>query len=214
MGDVKILGNRVVIPISPPSGDAGENLKVNTYIWNSGTLAWEASTGGGGEVSGAVEITNFPASQNVLGPLTDDELRATPVDVAGPLTDSELRAVPVPVSGTLGINNFPATQPVSVAALPLPSGAATSLNQAALESLIVTLQELVSRLGVLASWNNGGAAGMRVVGVSMPSTAVTGPLTNAQYIATRAVGAIHYTQRTAIENQAAVLSNINNAVGG
>jgi hypothetical protein len=33
--------------------------------------------------------------------LTDDELRATPVDVLGPLTDTELRATAVPVSGPL-----------------------------------------------------------------------------------------------------------------
>lgn len=36
----------------------------------------------------------------VLGPLTDTELRATPVPVSGPLTDTQLRASPVPV--TLG----------------------------------------------------------------------------------------------------------------
>lgn len=35
---------------------------------------------------------------DVLGPLTDAELRATPVDVLGPLTDAELRASPVPVT--------------------------------------------------------------------------------------------------------------------
>ena len=37
----------------------------------------------------------------VSGPLTDGQLRATPVPVSGPLTDGQLRATPVPVSGPL-----------------------------------------------------------------------------------------------------------------
>lgn len=49
----------------------------------------------------------------VIGPLTDTELRATPVPVSGPLTDAELRATAVPVSGSVSVSNFPATQPVS-----------------------------------------------------------------------------------------------------
>jgi len=45
--------------------------------------------------------------------------------VTGPLTDAQLRATPVPVSGTF----FQATQPVSVGSLPLPALAATSTIQ-------------------------------------------------------------------------------------
>jgi hypothetical protein len=48
--------------------------------------------------------TFFQATQPVSGPLTDVELRATPVPVSGPLTDAQLRAVPVPVSGTVTVN--------------------------------------------------------------------------------------------------------------
>lgn len=75
-------------------------------------------------VSGTVAVSNFPGSQPVTGPLTDAQLRATPVPVSGgadhaltfagdkvdvsgssgvgvtgPLTDAQLRATPVPVSG-------------------------------------------------------------------------------------------------------------------
>lgn len=46
-------------------------------------------------------------TNEVIGPLTDTELRATPVPVSGPLTDTELRATPVPVSGTVNVGNFP-----------------------------------------------------------------------------------------------------------
>lgn len=76
--------------------------------------------GGGGGVASDVSVNNFPADQLVHGPLTDSQLRASPVPtsvinfpasqvVTGPLTDAQLRASSVPVSG----NFFPGTQPVS-----------------------------------------------------------------------------------------------------
>lgn len=46
----------------------------------------------------------------VTGPLTDTQLRATAVPVSGPLTDTQLRASAVPVSGTVAISG---TVPVS-----------------------------------------------------------------------------------------------------
>ncbi len=86
------------------------------------------------------------ASLAVTGPLTDAQLRATPVPVSGtvavtgtfwqatqpvsgPLTDAQLRAAAVPVSGTF----WQATQPVSIAATlgvdtELPAAAALADN--------------------------------------------------------------------------------------
>lgn len=61
-----------------------------------------------------VVIASDQSAVAVSGPLTDTQLRATPVDVIGPLTDTQLRATPVPVSA---------------AALPLPAGAATAALQ-------------------------------------------------------------------------------------
>ncbi len=57
----------------------------------------------------AVTGTFWQATQPVSGPLTDAELRATPVPVSGTvatggLTDTQLRATPVPVSGTVTAN--------------------------------------------------------------------------------------------------------------
>jgi len=112
-------------------------------------------------------------------------------------------AHPMPISGTVEVSNLPEEQSVSVKSLPLPTGAATSANQDTLESLIETLQELVARLAVLTSWASSGAPGMRVVGVSMPSTAVTGPLTSAQLVA----------ENNRINNVSVVLGNINNCTG-
>lgn len=143
----------------------------------------------------------------VSGPLTDAELRNSAVPVSGPLTDVQLRNTAVPVSGTVSVGNFPATQPVSAASLPLPSGAATSVSQATLEALVNTLQELVQRLAPLGGAMSSGAVGLRVVGVSMPSTAVTGPITNAQYVAE------NLTSKIALENMTAILGNVNNCTG-
>jgi hypothetical protein len=71
-----------------------------------------------GRLLGHVSVDNLPVSQAVTGPLTDTQLRAA--------------AVPVSVS------NFPATQPVSAAALPLPAGAATEATLAAVSAVLST----------------------------------------------------------------------------
>lgn len=69
---------------------------------------------------------------NAVGPLTNAELRASPIDVntglVQPLTDAELRASAVPVS---------------VASLPLPTGAATAANQVTANT---TLSSIDSKL--------------------------------------------------------------------
>lgn len=96
---------------------------------------------------------------------------------------------------------------VAVASLPLPGGAASSENQTVLGALVDTLQELVQRLAPLGSAINiAGGNGLRIVGVG-GTYAVTGPLTSAQYTAS------NLTSRQAVENQTAVLANINNCVG-
>ena len=58
-------------------------IETANYVWNTNTLAWEAasvSAAAGGDVN----VLNFPATQAVSGPLTNTQLRATPVDVASP----------------------------------------------------------------------------------------------------------------------------------
>lgn len=106
---------------------------------------------------------------------------ATMVDAANPLpvtdlgqqtdalTDAELRASAVPVS---------------LAAVPLPSGAATAAKQdeqtaqlATLNSLIETLRSLVAVLSPLGGAMNAGAPALRTTPIASVSTAVTGTLT-------------------------------------
>jgi len=147
--------------------------------------------------------------------MVDGKPAFVPVVYDSTIMDYVTQGQPVFKTDTLNaVVDFPDSQKINADSLPLPSGAATSANQdsqlisqATLESLILTIQELVARLSVLSSWASSGAPGMRVVGVSMPSTAVTGPLTSAQHLANE------LTQRMATENMAAVLSNVNNCVG-
>lgn len=73
----------------------------------------------------------------------------SPISVTGPLTDAQLRASPVPVSGTFTgsstvfqgttpwiVNGSGYTQPISVSSLPLPAGAATETTLSTLSSKI------------------------------------------------------------------------------
>lgn len=90
----------------------------------SGTVALDAPTLAALEtinaiVSGTVSVGNFPAFQAVTGPITDTQLRATPVPVSFPadesgLTDTQLRAAAVAVSATdLDIRNLALTDRVT-----------------------------------------------------------------------------------------------------
>ena len=105
-----------------------------------------SGSGGGGAASGNVSVSNFPAIQTISGS----------IDVANitqPLTDTQLRATPVPVSGSVAVSNItqPLTDtqlranPVLVAAddLPLPTGAA---REATVNALIGVVQQVLEEL--------------------------------------------------------------------
>jgi hypothetical protein len=88
--------------------------------------------------------TFWQATQPVSGTVTANAGTGT-MAVSGPLTDAQLRAVAVPVSGTITANVgtgtqpvsgtfWQATQPVSAAALPLPTGAASETTLAAVNA--------------------------------------------------------------------------------
>jgi len=91
------------------------------------------------------------------------------VAVTGPLTDTELRATPVPVSGTVTANAGTGTFAVSAAALPLPTGAATAALQT---------QPGVD-IGDVTVNNAAGAAAVNIQDGGNSIT-VDGPLTDAQ----------------------------------
>jgi hypothetical protein len=83
-------------------------------------------------VTGGLVVAGLTGGGGVVGGLTNTELRAVPVPVSGPLTDAQIRAVALPVSGPLTDAQLRAAAvPVSIAAVPLPAGAATEATLAA-----------------------------------------------------------------------------------
>ena len=112
-------------------------------------------------------ISNFPATQAVSGSVSVGNFPATQA-----------------VSGSVSVGNFPATQAVSVAALPLPAGAATAAGQVSAQaSLTAIAASLPGALGAmpggastsvvvasdLANLEPGGAA---ITGQAMPAGGV------------------------------------------
>jgi len=86
-----------------------------------------AATGTAMPVSGTVAVSNFPAAQTVAGSVSVSNFPGTQA-----------------VSGTF----FQATQPVSAAALPLPSGASTAAKQPALGTAGSASADVISVQGV------------------------------------------------------------------
>lgn len=115
--------------------DGAEGVtKLAMLSWDTGLLAWVrftpvASSGGGGDASAANQTTEIAKLEAIRVAVT------AALAVTGPLTDAQLRATPVPVSGTVTANTGltqPLTDtqlrasavPISAASLPLPTGAA------------------------------------------------------------------------------------------
>jgi len=130
----------------PVSGTVTANVGTGTQpvsgtvTANAGTGPWPITDNGGSitvdgtfwqatqPVSGTVTANAGTGTMAVSGPVTDTQLRATPVPVSGtvtanagtgtlavsgPVTDTQLRATPVPISGTVTANVGTGTQPVS-----------------------------------------------------------------------------------------------------
>lgn len=155
-------GGYVDVKVSPSGA-----LVTDTTI--SGTVP-VTDNGGSLTVDGTVNVGNFPATQNVaITSSVEVEVKndsGSPIPISGtvtantglsqPLTDTELRASAVPISGTVtitpsgtqtitgsvSVSNFPATQPVSAASLPLPTGAATSSEQTTSNNYLAALNSL------------------------------------------------------------------------
>lgn len=125
-------------------------------------------------VSGTVGISGSVA---VTGPLTDTQLRASSVPVSGPITDAQIRATALPVSGTF----WQATQPVSLASQPLPTGASTETTLASVltgvgapaDAAATTTGSIIAQLRRVANLLAGTLTVSGTVAVS-GSVAVTG----------------------------------------
>lgn len=112
-----------------------------------------------------VVFASNQSALDVTGPLTDAELRATPVDVLGPLTDAELRATPVPVSDGGGS--------LTVDSLQLPAALVGGRLDTNLGSWLGAVTPTVGQKTMAASLPF-------VLASNQPDIAVVGPLTDAE----------------------------------
>jgi len=138
-----------------------------------------------GASTSALQTTGNTSLSSIDGKLPALSSGRVPVDitgsaaVTGPLTDTQLRATAVPVSGTF----WQATQPVSAASLPLPSGAATSAAQT------TTNTSLSSVDGKLAALQSGAVP----IGDNSASLTVDGTAYGATVSFTRPANTTAYT---------------------
>lgn len=113
-------------------------------VYDTDTLSWVRMT----QPVVQADVVNISGQVEVAGPLTDDELRASDVKVT---LDGENVAVSnFPASQAVTGTFWQSTQPISVASLPLPSGAATEASLALLskpsDSQHSTLDDVVLAL--------------------------------------------------------------------
>lgn len=94
----RLIDGTIVSIEDPPPLDlmfdiAGyREIRVIAITWTSGSItltanrtmaaaAWRLNGGSRGSASGQVEVTNFPSPQSVTGPLTNTQLRASPLEL-------------------------------------------------------------------------------------------------------------------------------------
>lgn len=149
------------VPISGTVSLAVESIEIGTVDQGTGgSSAWKVD---GSAVTQPISAAALPlpagASTSALqisgnaSLASIDSKLMSPLSVTGPLTDAQLRATPVPISGTVSlvvesieigtvdqgtggssawkVDGSAVTQPISAAALPLPAGASTSALQTA-----------------------------------------------------------------------------------
>lgn len=115
----------VCVPVAQPVDSTGAAFGVTgNPFFVSGSVTANAGTNLNTSAL-ALESGGNLASINTKTPALGQALAAASTPVVLPAT--QITALTPPTS--VGVNNFPATQPISAASLPLPSGAATSIKQ-------------------------------------------------------------------------------------
>jgi hypothetical protein len=120
-------------------------------------------------LSGTTLTLNVDTSTHNSGDVLQVIYEVTSTD---PLTDSQLRATAVPVSGAF----FQATQPVSAASLPLPSGAATETTLSSIEVDTSAIASSVSSIDGKTATLVSGRVPVDGSGVTQPVSAASLPL--------------------------------------
>lgn len=109
------------VPTTTISDPSVQSEKVTTTKHGTRRALDVIIVDGGVSILGPVTIAGGPISVNILdaGP---------PINVQGPLTDTQLRATPVPVSGTVTVGTFPDNEPLNVAQM---NGVAVTMGNGA-----------------------------------------------------------------------------------
>jgi hypothetical protein len=151
-----------------PSALVSDRLKVDVAFPATQVVSGTVSVGNfpaSQTISGAVSVSNFPATQAIsatslplpTGAATETTIASISGKLPSALVSDRLKvdvAFPTTqtISGSVSVSNFPATQPISAASLPLPTGAASEASLASLNGKIPTA--LTSQGGL----NVGGSA--------------------------------------------------------
>lgn len=177
-----------------------EELKINKKQWKQLTIAL-SSIGGFGGGPGAVQLRT--ENGTIINPATQEKQDEI-------VTAIENITIPAPAGG--------ATEAKQDTIITVLGGVSTSTKQdsqialeTTLNSLVETLQELTSRLAVIASMANAGQPALRVIPIASVSTAVTGTVTVASTSITNFGTGIPASEMAHdMNNMTAVLGNINN----
>lgn len=132
---------------------------VANHFWNTDSMTWEPASGGtGGE--GEVTVTNFPASFGITGS----------VAVTGPLTDAQLRATPVPVEATLELSNYALETGGNLASL---NSKVTACNTGAVVITSGTITSITNPVAVTqsGSWTISGTTAVSAAALPLPANA-------------------------------------------
>lgn len=170
------------------TANAGTNLNTSALATSAkqDTLLTELQLKADLTETQPVSLASVP-THAVTGPLTDVELRATPVPVSGtvtasgPLTDTQLRATPVPVSGTVtanaGTGTFTVSGTVTANAGTGPFPVSDNAGSLTVDAPVAT--PVATRLSDGAAFltTTGGRLAVDASGVAVPVTDNGGSLT-------------------------------------
>lgn len=141
--------------LSTETTDDGDNTAVNStakgelYVKHIDAIP-VTDNGGSLTVDGTVAVSGSVA---VTGPLTDTQLRATAVPVSGTIAATQSGTWTVQPGNTANttawkVDGSAVTQPISAAALPLPSGASTAAKQPALGTAGTASADVITVQGI------------------------------------------------------------------
>ena len=181
-----VLAQPVTPVKNPGAGDGGTLLNINCVNCSSGSAGTSWFPDGGS--IGSVAVTNFPATQPVSGAffqttqpvsLTSTTITGS-VATTGPLTDTQLRTTPVPVSGTVATGGLTDTQ-LRATAVPVSGSVTATVASTTITGSVAVTGPLTDTLLRATPVPVSGSVTATVASTTITgSVAVTGSLTDTQ----------------------------------